>query len=255
MWQSPWRSLLLVSLLFLAMAVISTYTQRFTVSDRGEIHYSLFRSELAKGNIRSVTLKGGELRGDFGTPITLNQGGQSRQIRSFTTFMPSIEDSALLAELQAKGVDVTAERADGPTAMSVFFAILPWLLIFGVWWFVIRGMRAQGPGGVMGGFSRSGAKLYSSESNVKVTFDDVAGMVNAKEELTEVVEFLRDPKRFQRIGGKVPHGVLLVGPPGTGKTLLARAVAGEAGVPFFTISASQFIEMFVGVGASRVRDL
>ena len=116
-------------------------------------------------------------------------------------------------------------------------------------------MRSQGPGGMMGGFAKSGAKMYTGGEKINVTFDDVAGMENSKQELKEIVDYLKDPKKFERIGGKVPKGVLLVGPPGTGKTLLARAVAGEAGVPFFSISASQFIEMFVGVGASRVRDL
>ncbi|HEY6837691.1 MAG TPA: ATP-dependent zinc metalloprotease FtsH, partial [Geobacteraceae bacterium] len=131
---------------------------------------------------------------------------------------------------------------------------LPWVLIIGVWWLMMRGVKGQGPGTMLGGFAKSGAQMYTGE-RLKVTFEDVAGMENNKQELKEIVDYLRDPKKFQRVGGKVPKGVLLVGPPGTGKTLLARAVAGEAGVAFFSISASQFIEMFVGVGASRVRDL
>ena len=139
--------------------------------------------------------------------------------------------------------------------MNGLIYILPWLLIIGVWWFLMRGARTQGPGAMMGNFAKSGAKLYAGEKKMTVNFNDVAGMENEKMELKEIVEFLKEPKKFQRIGGKVPKGVLLVGPPGTGKTLLARAVAGEAEVPFFSISASQFIEMFVGVGAGRVRDL
>jgi cell division protease FtsH len=160
-----------------------------------------------------------------------------------------------MADLTAKKVEVKALSTESSPLMTGLIYILPWLLILGIWWLAMRGVRGQGPGAMMGNFAKSGAKMYAGEKKINVTFEDVAGMENEKQELKEVVEFLKDPKKFERIGGKVPKGVLLVGPPGTGKTLLARAVAGEAGVPFFSISASQFIEMFVGVGAGRVRDL
>jgi cell division protease FtsH len=160
-----------------------------------------------------------------------------------------------MPELEAKKVDVTGVSTESSPFMTALVYLLPWLLILGVWLLLSRGMRGQGPTGMMGGFAKSGAKMYSATQKVNVSFEDVAGMEEAKQELREVVDYLREPKKFQRMGGKVPKGVLLVGPPGTGKTLLARAVAGEANVSFFSISASQFIEMFVGVGASRVRDL
>jgi len=258
MWQPLWKPLLLLLLLIVFFNFLySTLDDR--AADRGEeIPYSLFKSELARDNVAEVTLKGTLLSGRFRSkaPVAEARPGKdrARETVSFFTTLPAIQDAGLMAELEAKKVVVTAVSTESSPLTSYLLFLLPWLLIIGVWFMFSRGVKAQGPGAMMGGFSRSGAKMYTPQK-ANVTFADVAGMEEAKQELREVVEYLKDPKKFGRIGGKVPKGVLLVGPPGTGKTLLARAVAGEAGVTFFTISASQFIEMFVGVGASRVRDL
>jgi cell division protease FtsH len=258
MGQSIWKPLLVTALLILLVDLFyGAFVKQNT--DRGvEISYSRFREQLGANNIRKVTLRGNNARGEFKTPLKLppapDQTGPVADANSFTCTIPALGDPTLLPELFSRQVEVMAVPADGSTVGNLFLYLLPWILIVAVWWFIARGMKAQGPNSMMGGFARSGAKAYTSEK-IDVTFADVAGMDEAKQELREVVEYLKEPKKFQQIGGKVPKGVLLVGPPGTGKTLLARAVAGEAGVPFFSISASAFIEMFVGVGASRVRDL
>lgn len=202
--------------------------------------YSQFVSDVDAGSVQSVTITENRLRG------TLN-GGQR-----FETYLPEGVD--VVSRLEARGVTIEAQ----PPESSPFWTILlsswlPFIVIIAVWFFFIRQMQGGGRGGAMG-FGKSRAKLLT-ESNGKVTFEDVAGVDEAKQDLEEIVDYLRDPGKFQRLGGKIPRGVLLVGPPGTGKTLLARSVAGEANVPFFTISGSDFVEMFVGVGASRVRDM
>jgi len=258
MWQAIWRPLLAMLVLILVFNYFYIIMGRQETSESAEITYSRFKDELAKDNIKQISVKGSAIKGEFKAKVkfteVVNEKTALRDIKKFTTFMPTIQDPQLMAELEAKKVDVTAVSTETSPVMSTIIYILPWLLIIGIWVLLSRGIRGQGPGGIMGGFAKSGAKMYTSQK-ATVTFDDVAGMEEAKQELREVIDFLKDPKKFQRIGGKVPKGVLLVGPPGTGKTLLARAVAGEAGVTFFSISASQFIEMFVGVGASRVRDL
>ena len=162
-------------------------------------------------------------------------------------------DASLSDRLVAKGIEVRAEPQEQSGLMSLLISFLPFVVLIGIWIFFMNRMQGGGKGGAMG-FGKSRAKLLT-EKQGRVTFDDVAGIDEAKEELEEIVEFLRNPQKFSRLGGKIPKGALLVGPPGTGKTLLARAIAGEAGVPFFTISGSDFVEMFVGVGASRVRDM
>jgi cell division protease FtsH len=258
MWQSIWKPLMAMLVLILIFNYFYITISRQETSESAEITYSRFKDELAKDNIKKISVKGTAIKGEFRTKVKLaevvNGKNVLREIAQFTTVMPAIQDPQLMAELEAKKVDLTAVSTETSPLMGTIIYILPWLLIIGIWILLSRGIRGQGPGGIMGGFAKSGAKMYTSQK-ATVTFDDVAGMEEAKQELREVVDFLKDPKKFQRIGGKVPKGVLLVGPPGTGKTLLARAVAGEAGVTFFSISASQFIEMFVGVGASRVRDL
>lgn len=258
MWQTLWRPLLAILAMVLIFNFIFSTVSRKASEGAAEIPYSLFKEELARDNVKAVTVKGqvitGEFRAAISIPDAVSGGGKTRQAARFTSNMPAFQDPGLMAELEAKKVTVTARSTETSPFVSTLVYLLPWLLIIGVWFLFSKGMKAQGPGAMMGGFAKSGARIYSAQKGAK-TFADVAGMEDAKRELQEVVEYLKDPKKFERIGGKVPKGVLLVGPPGTGKTLLARAVAGEAGVPFYSISASQFIEMFVGVGASRVRDL
>ncbi|MFD0917352.1 ATP-dependent zinc metalloprotease FtsH [Pseudahrensia aquimaris] len=206
-----------------------------------EVAYSQFVEAVEKGRVKSVTIQGERISGEYSDSAT-----------GFRTFAPY--DPELVKRLQDQNVEITATpRTDGRTTFTgMLLNWLPLLLIVGVWIFIMRQMQS-GQGKAMG-FGKSKAKLLT-EAHGRVTFADVAGVDEAKEDLVEIVDFLRDPQKFQRLGGKMPHGVLLVGPPGTGKTLTARAVAGEAEVPFFTISGSDFVEMFVGVGASRVRDM
>jgi cell division protease FtsH len=206
---------------------------------RSETTYSQFLAAVDKGDIAQVTIQGSRISG-------VHLDG-----KSFQTFMP--QDTDLIRTLRQKGVEIRAKPEDeSPWYMSILVSWFPMLLLIGVWIFFMRQMQVGG--GKAMSFGKSRARLLN-ENAKKVTFDDVAGIDEAKEELQEIVEFLKDPKKFTRLGGRIPKGVLLVGAPGTGKTLLARAIAGEAGVPFFSISGSDFVEMFVGVGASRVRDL
>jgi len=211
-----------------------------TQAARKNISYSEFLDQVASSNVQSVTIKQNKVSGMF------LEGGQ------FETYTP--DDAALVQTLRENKVQITALPPDrNPWYMQVLISWLPMLLLIGVWIFFMRQMQGGG-GGKAFSFGKSKAKLLTQDQH-KVTFSDVAGVEEAKEELEEIIEFLKDPQKFQKLGGKIPKGVLLVGPPGTGKTLLARAVAGEAGVPFYSISGSDFVEMFVGVGASRVRDL
>jgi len=205
-----------------------------------KVPFSSFLKNLEEGRVIEVEIKGNEIKG------VLSNG------TAFNTYAPN--DPNLVEKLSSKGVNITASPQDDkmPSLLGILLSWFPMLLLIGVWIFFMRQMQG-GKGGAMG-FGRSKAKLLS-EARGKVTFNDVAGIDEAKEEVEEMVEFLKDPRKFRRLGGKIPKGALLIGPPGTGKTLLARAIAGEADVPFFTISGSDFVEMFVGVGASRVRDM
>ena len=208
---------------------------------QAELPYSEFLREVNNGQVKSVVIEGNKITGFYKTSGT-----------SFNVVAP--EDPKLVERLMDQGVEVQARPADEgmPTLFAVLINWFPMLLLIGVWIFFMRQM--QSGGGRAMGFGKSRARLLTEKTG-RVTFEDVAGIDEAKQELEEIVEFLRDPQKFQRLGGRIPKGVLLVGPPGTGKTLLARAIAGEANVPFFTISGSEFVEMFVGVGASRVRDM
>jgi len=259
MGQSIWKPLLVMFILVLLFDLFYNMIMKQAELEGAQISYSRFREELAANNVKKIVIKGSAIKGEFRASAKISaivQGKEvEKEVAAFTTVLPAITDATLMPELVAKKVEVTATSTEATPFANIMLYILPWLFIIGIWWLAMRGVRGQGPGAMMGGFAKSGAKVYATGEKIDVTFEDVAGMDNSKQELREVVEFLRDPKKFQRIGGKVPKGILLVGPPGTGKTLLARAVAGEAGVAFFSISASQFIEMFVGVGASRVRDL
>ncbi|SMH55874.1 ATP-dependent zinc metalloprotease FtsH [Mesorhizobium australicum] len=206
-----------------------------------EVAYSEFLQDVDSGRVKSVTIAGDRISGTY-----------SDSSSGFQTYSPG--DTTLVSRLEGKNVTINArpENDGSGSIFSMLIGWLPMLLILGVWIFFMRQMQS-GSGRAMG-FGKSKAKLLT-EAHGRVTFQDVAGVDEAKQDLEEIVEFLRDPQKFQRLGGKIPRGVLLVGPPGTGKTLIARAVAGEANVPFFTISGSDFVEMFVGVGASRVRDM
>ncbi len=209
---------------------------------QSKITYSQFINLVKKGEVAGVSIEGEKIVGKF-----VNN-------KSFMTYIPS-NDPNLIPLLLKKGVSVDVKpQQDSPWYITLLVSWFPMLLLIGVWIFFMRQMQGGVGGGKAFSFGRSRARLVSEDKN-KVTFKDVAGVEEAKEELQEVVEFLKNPKKFTRLGGRIPKGVLLVGPPGTGKTLLARAVAGEAGVPFFSISGSDFVEMFVGVGAARVRDL
>jgi cell division protease FtsH len=219
--------------------------------------FNLFQAPTARNQSREVSFTEfmASVEGNEVTSVTIqgdNITGKTREGVQFRTYAP--DDPTLVPALRSNGVDIKAVPAsDGETTLwSILISWFPMLLLIGVWIFFMRQM--QGGGGKAMGFGKSRAKLLT-EKQGRVTFEDVAGIDEAKQELEEVVEFLRDPGKFQRLGGKIPKGVLLVGPPGTGKTLLARSIAGEANVPFFTISGSDFVEMFVGVGASRVRDM
>ncbi|HUY37907.1 MAG TPA: ATP-dependent zinc metalloprotease FtsH [Candidatus Binataceae bacterium] len=204
-----------------------------------EIIFSDFLNQVEKGQVSSVTIQGNQIKGD-------TTAGEH-----FKSYAPT--DPDLVKILRDKGIKIAAKPAEGdPWWMVILVQWFPILLLAGLWFFFMRQMQIGG--GKAMSFGKSRAKLLT-ENTHKVTFADVAGIDEAKDELEEIIQFLRDPKRFTRLGGRIPKGVLLVGPPGTGKTLLARAIAGEAGVPFFSISGSDFVEMFVGVGASRVRDL
>jgi cell division protease FtsH len=256
--QPFWKQMLIIMLVMLLFNAYYAYLAQQS-AQTAEISYSRFRSELIADNIKKITIRGLIINGEFRAKIKvseLRQGKSTvRDVSAFSTVLPAIADQTLMPDLTAHKVEVTAISTETSFLVTALISVAPWLIIIGIWWFGTRAMRTQGPGGMLGGFAHSGARTYTTQEKVSVTFDDVAGMENSKQELKEIVDYLRNPAQFERIGGKAPKGVLLVGPPGTGKTLLARAVAGEAGVTFFSISASQFIEMFVGVGASRVRDL
>ena len=207
--------------------------------------YSDFIADVNGGKVKEVLIQGRVITGRAVM-------GPMNEERKFQTYAP--EDPSLVQRLTDKGITVVAQKEDHETPLlSVLLSWFPMLLLIGVWVFFMRQMQSGGGRGAMG-FGKSRARLLT-EKQGRVTFEDVAGIDEAKMELQEIVDFLKDPQKFQRLGGKIPKGVLLVGPPGTGKTLLARAIAGEANVPFFTISGSDFVEMFVGVGASRVRDM
>ena len=239
--NSNFRNLALwVVIGLLLIALFNLFQSPAQRSNATEISYSQLLNDVNNGQVRAVTIAGNEVTGQY------NDG------RVFQSYIPA--DANFVDHLTSKGVSVTAQPpADrAPSLLGILVSWFPMLLLIGVWIFFMRQM--QGAGGKAMGFGKSKAKLLT-EAHGRVTFEDVAGVEEAKVDLEEIVEFLRDPQKFQRLGGKIPRGVLLVGPPGTGKTLLARSVAGEANVPFFTISGSDFVEMFVGVGASRVRDM
>jgi len=271
--KSSWNRVVLFMLAIIALNAGFAYLFPSTPQEpQALITYSRFKQILSDGNVAEVTLENKRLRGRFKEKIPLEQPDAPRPLLGdgegevqektqeyvrFRTILPPVDDPSLLPLLEEQGVEIEANIVeDSPLWAKILINLLPWVLIIGVWWYFIARMRRQGGmgGGMMGRVSQSGAERYVKEQT-GVSFADVAGLKEEKHELEDIINYLRDPHKFTRLGGRVPRGVLLAGPPGTGKTYLARAVAGEADVPFYSISASQFIEMFVGVGASRVRDL
>ena len=225
----------------LLVSLFNFFQESPTSPDAREINFSQFVAEVEAGNVEEVVISGDSITG------RLADG------RRFSSYAPP-NDPTLVNRLTERGVSITAkpDTSNAPTIWGILLSWFPMLLLIGVWVFFMRQM--QSGGGKAMGFGKSKAKLLN-ETHGRVTFEDVAGIDEAKDDLQEIVEFLKDPGKFQKLGGRIPKGALLVGPPGTGKTLLARAIAGEANVPFFSISGSDFVEMFVGVGASRVRDM
>jgi len=271
--KSGWNRVVLFMLAIIALNAGFAYLFPTTPQEpQALISYSRFKQILKDGKVAEVTLENKRVSGRFKEKIPLEQSSASKSLLTgggeqaktelrdyvrFRTVLPPVDDPALLPLLEEQGVEIEANIVEeSPLWARILINLLPWVLIIGVWWFFIARMRRQGGmgGGMMGKVGQSGAERYVKEQT-GVSFADVAGLKEEKHELEDIINYLRDPQKFTRLGGRVPRGVLLAGPPGTGKTYLARAVAGEADVPFYSISASQFIEMFVGVGASRVRDL
>ncbi len=252
-----WR---LISVFIITTIIIYSWSMfsSLNVQSSFNISYSQFIEELDNKNIESVSIKNLLVKGRLKevSEIYVMNGNKPVSVTHFKTYLPSFQGDDIITTLNEKGVIVTVESPDDLSPFWQFIlGLLPWVLIIGIWVLIMR--RAQGVQGGPGGlfsFGASKAKLHDVQKP-QVTFENVAGMENVKNDMKETIEFLKNPERFKRLGAKVPRGVLLIGPPGTGKTLLARATAGEAGVPFYSISASEFIEMFVGVGASRVRDM
>ncbi|MEE9192610.1 MAG: ATP-dependent zinc metalloprotease FtsH [Candidatus Aerophobetes bacterium] len=232
------KNLFLLFLVFVVIVSLFNFVRLGSGIRQTELSYSEFLSMVERNQISKVLIKGNWIEGEL------------NEITKFKTYVPN--DPDLISMLREKGVEIGAEPESSPWVSSLLGGLLPILIFVGVWIYIIRSMRSTGNRALS--FGKSPARLTSKEK-MKSTFADVGGLREAKEELKEIVEFLKNPQKFQRLGAKIPKGVILVGPPGGGKTLLARAVAGEAGVAFFSISGSDFVEMFVGVGAARVRDL
>lgn len=223
------------------LSVFHNFNSRSTVSN--EFIYSEFLTQVKQGQVRQVTIEGKNILG------ILHSGTK------FTTYNPETDNTALIGDLVRSNVAIIGQAPEPPSLLAqMFISWFPFIILIGLWVFFMRQMQGGGGGRGAMSFGKSKARLLG-EDQINIGFNDVAGVDEAKEEVGELVEFLRDPSRFQKLGGKIPRGILMVGLPGTGKTLLAKAIAGEAKVPFFTISGSDFVEMFVGVGASRVRDM
>ncbi|ANG63623.1 cell division protein FtsH [Marinobacterium aestuarii] len=225
---------------------------------QADLSYTAFKDRVRAEQVVSITLQGQQVSGTFRKPEPGSQATGNRTVKQFVTTLPPIDDPELMPLLEQYDVEVRVRSESGSWWVRLLIGLVPWLLIIGLFWYASikmqeRMMGGSGAGGIFG-FAKSRAKRFEKGQS-RVTFDDVAGLENAKQDLCEISDYLRDPSPYRRLGAKIPRGILLMGPPGTGKTLLAKAVAGEANVPFFSISASEFIEMFVGVGASRVRDM
>jgi cell division protease FtsH len=241
--------------LFIILAIMLIFLVKNQQANKITVAYSEFFKQLRADNVQNVTIEGSEASGEFVQEITDATGPIKKFRVKLASDQPASPTTVQMIVDNAHNARVTVEDSQS-MLINVLIPIIPWLLIFGfIYVFVFRQLRnSAGAGGMLGNFGRSRHKITSKE-HTNITFDDVAGVEEAKEEVMEIVEFLKNPKKFQRLGGRIPRGLLLVGEPGTGKTLLAKAIAGEADAPFFSISGSDFVEMFVGVGASRVRDL
>ncbi len=254
---SQW-GITIIFLLFFASLMFWGQLFNDKAPPRQRISYTQFFEQLESDNIKAVTIKGLQVDGVFVREVDLKLPNRPEAVKveHFQTFLPSFQGETLLTRLQERNITINIVPEDeGTLFWQIVIGLLPWIIIIGFWVLIMkRSQQIQGGPGGLFSFGASKAKLYDA-TKPRVTFEDVAGMENVKRELKETIDFLKDPARFKKHGAKVPKGVLLIGPPGTGKTLLARATAGEAGVPFYSISGSEFIEMFVGVGASRVRDM
>jgi cell division protease FtsH len=240
-------------LLILPLVLLAMWLWKSSAEGAGQpaVPYSQLYQWIEQGKVESVVFDGEVLGATLSKPETVD-GHPTKEVHTNLV----ANDAQLLPLLRQKGVHISVKSQRQPFVLQMLMTLLPWALIIGVWfWMSKRAKGMLGAGGLFGGIGKSQSRKFDKTTSVNLTFDDVAGLKAAKSDLQEIVHFLKEPERFQRLGGKVPRGVLLAGPPGTGKTLLARAVAGESGVPFFSISASEFIEMFVGLGAARVRDL
>jgi cell division protease FtsH len=255
---------------FVLVLLVNYVLMRLLMPSLGEpvtVPYTLFKEEVKKGNVQAIFSRGDTIRGRFAAPVAYPPageqraapGGEPQTASTFTTTLPSFVDPGLETFLIENRVEISAKPIQEGSSpwVTLLFGFGPALLIIGfyVWMFRRAAQQGGGMGGALMGIGKSRARRYDQEQDTKVTFDDVAGIDEAENELVEIVDFLKDPPKYTRLGGTAPKGVLLVGSPGTGKTLLAKAVAGEAGVPFFSMSGSEFVEMIVGVGAARVRDL
>jgi len=243
------------TLIILFLIILAPWLYTMWQNNGAQISYSRFLSHVRDGNVEQVTISGVEVTGKMKSPVSLDpetEDSDPETFTDFTTYIPEIGDEQLMPLLLEKEVEVTVQPQSDINWWTILINVLPFVFLIGIGYMIFQ--RMQGQGQAIFNMRQSGAKRYQRDDQ-RTTFDDVAGCRSAKRELQEVIAFLKNPQKFERLGGEIPLGVLLVGPPGTGKTLLARAVAGEADVPFFNITGSDFMEMFVGVGASRVRDL
>jgi cell division protease FtsH len=253
---------------FLAILAANILLMRYFLPSANapvKVPYTLFKQEITKQNVRDIYSRGESLTGHFRAPVMYRSprdsasGAQPKPVMAFATTLPAFVDPGLESLLIQNGAQISAEPIDEASnpITTFLFGFGPTILIFVFYYWIYRRAKQAGGlgGGMLGGLGKSGARRFDQQVETRVTFNDVAGIDEAENELVELVDFLRDPQKYTRLGGTAPKGVLLVGAPGTGKTLLARAVAGEAGVPFFSMSGSEFVEMIVGVGAARVRDL
>ncbi len=243
-----WWWLAILVVLFLPQVIAI-----FTGGRGSAVPYDVFRTQAEQGNVSQVTIEGARVEGTFAQPVTVGSGDSSTQAQSFVVYLPPGETDVVRL-LRENGTRIfTGPEQQQTSLLGILFNILPFLLLIWIGSRFYKGMQQRGQG--MFNVGKNKAKLYEKSDSIEVGFDDVAGLKSAKEEVAELVDFLKNPKKYEKLGARTPKGVLLVGPPGTGKTLLARAIAGEADTPFYSMSGSDFMEMFVGVGASRVRNL